>query len=137
MPELFIQHVCLDDLGRLAAKLAEALPSCSAGTVMRMAKIGLEHGTLAQLRKSSQRRPGARGNRPTFEVPMLMRALAEIISEQNEAKTESVLRSISGFSEDRGGSSELDRAVRVILAHHGLPSRQALQQQARQALLRV
>jgi hypothetical protein len=70
-------------------------------------------------------------------VPDLLLKLAIVVSEARGSTQEAVLRSISGFSEDRGASSELDRAVRTVLAHHMLPSNGSLQHQVKQALTKI
>lgn len=137
MPKLFTHSVDLDDLHKLEAKLAAALPGFSTDKLKRMAEIGSGHAVLNELRKDAHRKPGARGNRPTFEVPELLLQLAVIISEERGSTQEAVLRSISGFTEERGASSELDRAAKAILAHHGLPSYVSLQHQVKQALTKI
>lgn len=137
MSEFFTHSTDLDDLHKLEAKLAAVLPGFPTDKTKRMAKIGLGHAVLSELRKEAQRKPDARGNRPTFEVPELLLQLALVISEERGSTQEAVLRSISGFTEERGASSELDRAAKAILAHHGLPSYVSLQHQVKQALTKI
>ena len=137
MPKLFTHSVDLDDLHKLQAKLAAALPGFPTDKIKRMAEIGSGHAILNKLRRKAKRKPDARGNRPTFEVPELLLQLALVISEERGSTQEAVLRSISGFTEERGASSELDRAAKAILAHHGLPSYVSLQHQIKQALRKI
>jgi hypothetical protein len=137
MPKLFTHSVELDDLHKLEATLAAALPGFPADKVKRMAETGSGHAVLSKLRKKAKRKTDARGNRPTFEVPELLLQLALVISEERGSTQEAVLRSISGFTEERGVSSELDRAAKAILAHHGLPSNVSLQHQVKQALTKI
>lgn len=137
MPKLFTHSVDLDDLQELEAKLVAALPGFPADKVKRIAEIGLGHAVLNKLRRKAKRKPDARGNRPTFEVSELLLQLALVISEERGSTQEAVLRSISGFTEERGASSELDRATKAILAHHGLPSNVSLQHQVKQALTKI
>ena len=137
MPEIFTHSTDLDDLQKLEAKLAAALPGFATDKLKRMTKIGSGHAVLNNLRQQAKRKPDARGNRPTFEVSELLLQLAVIISEERGSTQDAVLRSISGFTEERGVSSELDRAAKTILAHHGLPSNGSLQHQIKQALTKI
>jgi hypothetical protein len=134
MPKLFTATGDVDDLKILAAKIQAALPTYSQTAILRLAAIGLRHFALHQLRVGAARQPGSRGRRPTFDMHHLLRDLAEPMAAASGTTGDAVLRTISGYSEDRGATPELAKVVRIICTHHQLPQHGSLQQQARRAL---
>lgn len=134
MPKLFTSRGDIGDLTALAAKIQTALPAYAPTAIQCLAAIGLKHHTLHQIRVGAARQPGSRGRRPTFDGWHLLRALAEAMAAASGTTGDAVLRTISGYSEDRGATPELAKVVRIICAHHHLPQHGSLQQQARRAL---
>ena len=134
MPKLFTFHADVSALHDMEQALAASLPSYSRASITAMAEIGLAHPAIVELRKQAAQRHPARGRRPTIDVHVLLYDLAAVIAEASSTSRETVLRSISGYSEDRKATPDLDLAARAILRVHGLPSFGRLQHQARQAL---
>lgn len=133
---LFTRDADLNDVKRLEASLQAALPAFTADSIARMAAKGLSHGVMADLRDGTKRE-GVKGNKPKFETPLLMLDLARIIADEQGTDPKKVLGRISAHSEEQGTPSPLERAVRAIQAHHGLPTHGSLRQQKERALKRL
>jgi hypothetical protein len=133
-PKLYTFPASRSALHEMEQALSASLPSYSRASIKVMAEIGLAHPALVELRKKVARRHPARGRRPTIDLHVLLYDLASAIAEESGTSRETVLRSISGYSEDRKATPDLDLAARAILRAHGLPSFGSLQHQARQAL---